>query len=551
MSAPPLPPPAGKSHRLAHAGIALLALVFATLVMTRISRNDPWHRNTDMNIHNIADALSLNSGYPLGIVDQPATTTKLLLAFDFRLRGAVGAQPVWTLKRFARSPDLIAQLADLVRAGRQHSRALVVLFILFAGFFVAQATRRFELGCLAVVLLSGCSGLLFHGLLIRPELLCTIFGVMAMHCGWLATQSTRAAGRTLWLVLAGAGGGFAILSKLPGLYFLFLVFGWCAISPLIALAEGRGASSAPPFSPRAMLILPAIGLILLLCVLSFSAAGSEVHPAAARRLRLLVGLAALLPLLQLVRSPSRITSYLVDRALEFALLLGGALGACVGWFVALRATMPPAAAANYGVKVLDVVFFPDPLVQLYTQPGIAHRLHGLLRFFVESPVLLVTTTVFALALLGLRGVNLRLRAFALLFFAQSIGMIWMMSKRQYFSQYSIFVEVPLALTWCFGLAALQEWWQRRANETERRWPAAIAVTAAFILMLTMPLDLAAKYIGYQDDASVPVSDFTITFLYDHDAHPEAYRAAMKARYPTRPEFVQALSRYLADPAHRH
>ncbi|MBI2513687.1 MAG: phospholipid carrier-dependent glycosyltransferase [Opitutae bacterium] len=539
-----------RAHRLVYGSLALVALLLAWLLMWHISSDDPWYRNADMNIHNVADALSLNSGYPLGIVDQPATTTKLLLAFDFRLRNAVGAQPVWTLKRFARSPDPIAELAELVRIGRAHSRTLVVLFTLFAAGFVGQITRRFEIACLAVVLLSGCSGLLFHGLLLRPELLCTIFGVMAMHCGWLATRTDRSRGRTLWLVLAGACSGLAILSKLPGLIYLFLVFGWCAVAPLLASREARKPSGPPPFGAGVSMILPAIALAVFASLLSLAASGADLHPTAALRLRLLAGLTALLPLLLFVRSPFRFTTYLVDRTLEFAFLLGGLLGACVGWFALLHATLPPPAAASYAAKVLNVVFFPDPLAQLYTQSGSVHRLRELLRFFAESPVLLVATTVFVVALFCFRRADLRLRVFALFFFAQSLGMMWLMSKRQYFNQYSIFVEVPLALTWCFGLAALQEWWQHRSEASERRWPAALVLTAAFILILTMPLKLIPKYRSNQDDAALPVPDLTITFLYDHDVHPAAYLAAMKARYPSRPDFVQALNRFLADPSNR-
>jgi hypothetical protein len=110
--------------------------------------------------------------------------------------------------------------------------------------------------------------------------------------------------------------------------------------------------------------------------------------------------------------------------------------------------------------------------------------------------------------------------------------------------------VPRLLAWAFGLAALHEWWLRRAPASEQRWPVALATAAAFILVLTAPMDLRSKYNGYQEDSALPVNELTVTYLYDHDAHPAAYLAALKARYPTRNDFIAELNLFLANPANR-
>jgi len=138
----------------------------------------------------------------------------------------------------------------------------------------------------------------------------------------------------------------------------------------------------------------------------------------------------------------------------------------------------------------------------------------------------------------------------LLLLCQGLGMTALMSQRQFLDQYSIFAQVPLLLAWAFGLASLQDWWRDRSPASEQRWPVALATAAAFILVLTAPLDLRSKYHGYQNDASLPVSELTLTYLYDHDAHPPAFLAALKSRYPTRAEFAAELNLFLSTPANR-
>src|SRR4051812_48938204 len=98
------------THRQLVAGLAFGALLLAWFYLAAISRQDPWYRNTDMNIHNVADALPLNSGQSPAMVDQPAFPTKFLLALDYRVRHYLGFLPVWNLKKFGDSPDPLREI---------------------------------------------------------------------------------------------------------------------------------------------------------------------------------------------------------------------------------------------------------------------------------------------------------------------------------------------------------------------------------------------------------------------------------------------------------
>ena len=546
---PPLEPPllAASSRRIGVVLLAFFSLVWAWFIMMYLSGHDPWYRNTDMNAHNIADALCLNAGLSVGNVDQPAAPTKFLLAFDFRIRNALGLLPVWQIKRFSRSPEPLREFSGLVRVARVHSRILVMLLTICAAGFVGHATRRLDAACLTVILLCGSSGLLFHGLLIRPELLCTAFGgVLAPYCVWLSGQTTRPWLRTLWLLLAGIAAGLALLTKLPALFYILLLMAWCCLIPLLR-------PSVEDSMPSAVLTLAAslgAGAGILGMLLLISPQEGLLDSVAVARLRFAALAIALLPLVSYFAAPTKVGRYLGARVLELSALLAGLLGTLPCWLGLLRTILPAQPAAEYMAKVLNVVFFPDPLVQLFTHAGTAHRVHEIQRFFMETPALFVATVVLVAVLICMQSIPRSSRALASLFLAQGLGMVVMMSKRQFTDQYTIFAQVPLLMVWPIGLAALLDWWRDRAPIIEQYWPVALVASSAMILVLSMPLALASKYYSYQDDATLPVNDLTVTFLYDHEAHPPAYLEAMRRQYTTRKDFVQALDLYLRDPANR-
>lgn len=555
MSIPSHPFPVASHPDTHHRMLAILALVSLALAwfwMSQISARDPWYRNSDMNIHNIADALSLNSGYEPGIVDQPAATTKFLLAFDFRVRNEVGLLPVWTVKRFARSSEPLRDFSRFVHAGRVHSRLLVIVFILLSGVFVRSVTGKFDTACLAVVLLCGSSGLLFHGLLLRPELLCAAFGgVLTMQFAWLATTTPRANRRALWLAAAGVCGGLSLLSKMPAVFYIALAYAWCWVTPWLGHPgeEPEPAKRSGRVWASALCLAAGVATLLLLAW-----AGTQrawVDDATLARLRALATVTALVPLAALLPGDRPLRRYLFDRATDGALLLAGLLLSFVAWFGLLRLILPTDAAIGYMGRILNTVIHPEPLLALFTHVSGTHRTQEALKFVLETPVLIVSTTALAVFVATLRTTPLRLRALVLLLLIQGLGMILTMSKRQFLEQYSVFVQVPLLLIWPLSAAALQAWWRQRYRQPEPRWPFAVGATTALFLGLTMPLALIPKYSGFQNDAERPVRDFTITFFYDHDVHPQPYREAMKKHFPTRQQFAETLNRYLEEPAQRY
>lgn len=539
-----------RPHRLLLLVLATASLALAWFWIGELSSRSTWYRNANMDAHNVIDALALNSGYPLGTVDQPAAPTKFLLALDFRVRNFLGVQPVWTLKRFARSADPIEELAELIRIGRQHSRVLVFGFILATAACVGQITRRLDSACLATILLSGSSGLLFQGMLLHPELLCALFGgVLAFHAAWLAVAAGHPARRTLWLFTAGIGCGLSVLSKLPGYFHLVVIFFWCALSPWTSASDASSRDNTSHSRKWAVVLGPTIALAALAMLITIGARWEAATPLAILRLRLLAAAVALLPLLAFVPTQHRASRYLVDRGLDLSLLGGGLLAAFIGWFGVLCTFMPVASARDYLAKICQSAFNPEPLLQLYTEPGTAHQLRETLRYVVDRPALILVTGLFVLGLSLFRSVPARQRLAAILLFVQAIGMILLVSRRGFMPQFNVFLEVPLLLAWCVGLSALHDYWCDTRPPAERRWPAVLVIAASFILALTMPLRLAPKYESYQGDDGRRPNGLTVTFLYEHDAHPPAYLAAMKARYPNRAAFEAALDRFLSDPTH--
>ncbi|MBX3750691.1 MAG: hypothetical protein KF897_11440 [Opitutaceae bacterium] len=545
------PPPARRyQHLLMMACLALLSLGLSWHWMRSLSAEDPWYRNTDMNIHTIADALCLNSGFAPGVVAHPAAPSRYLLALDFRLRNEFGLLPVWTLKRFARSAEPLRELTRLVHVGREHSRLLVIAFMLVAAAFVRSVTGRFDLACLAIVAFGGSAGLLFHGLLLRPELLCAGFGLIALHLAWLAMATPRPASRALWLLLAGVAAGLALLSKLPGLLCLGFAGVWCLLAPLLPKLPGRedpARRSAPGWGAALCL---AAGLAVLTLLLLPVSGRALLDPAGAARLRPAVLFVTLAPLLHFLGAQRPVPRFLVDRAHDLALLVAGMLVALTGWFALLRLVMAPDQAADYMAKILNTVCYPDTWMEIYTHPGAAHRLQELWRFILDAPLLFALGAAFTLGLAFMSRIPARWRALQLLLLAQALTFALVMGSREFLEQYSVFTQTPLLLIWPVGVAALTSLASLPADAPGNDWPAALAGTAALFLSLTVVLSLGPKYRSFQDDATLPVRDLTITFLYDHDMHPPAYLKAMKQRYPTRVDFRAALDHHLADPANR-
>ncbi|MBI2813948.1 MAG: hypothetical protein HYX71_06665 [Opitutae bacterium] len=533
--------------------LSLAVLVLTWFSLGAISRRDPWYRNLDMNSQNTADALALNSGLSPNLIDQPGVPMKYLLALDFRARHFLGQLPVWNLKKFGDSADPLREIPALIRAGRTHSRILVMGFILAAAALAYSVSRRPAAACLTVILLGGSSGLLFHGLLTRPELLCVGFGnVLALLCTWRGTLPGPWLRNHLWLLLAGFFGGLAALAKLPGVCYLVLGYGWCWLAALTA-----GKNAPVPASPRAEEdgfwrgLLPAaaaVGVLGLLFRLS-ALQDDELGAVAVGRLRFAAVAIGALPVLALWPGRHPVWRFLLARSRELALLGAGALASFPVGYLLLRSIQPEPAALDYIARTLHLLADPAAMVRIHAANPEVGKVF--LIFVRQDAFLFLATPVLVATLLFVPRVPSRLKAFLVLLLAGGVGLTLLLSKRHFLAQYSLFAQAPFLLIWALGLHQLAEWTEQTWGPWRRRLAlvAVIGVVASFLLTAHRRTHL--KYTNYQDDAMLPLNNFSVTFLFDHDAHTPTYLRIMREHYGNREQFVRALEAYLANPDNRH
>jgi len=540
-------------YRLIVMTMALGALAFAWANMAFISRTDPWYRNTDMNIHNMADALAINSSQSPNTVDQPGLPLKFLLALDFRVRHYLGLLPVWNLRKFGASPNPLREIAPLIRAERVHSRILVLTFILASAVFTYAVTREMDAACLTVLLLCGNSGLLFHGQLIRPELLCVGLGnVLGLLCVWQATCARSWRAKNAWLFAAGVLGGLATFEKLPGVCYLVLIYAWCWLSALLAARREDSGTSPRPLGPVFWRGLgPAVaGVSVLWLLFQLTNYQDVLGPVVVQRLRTAAVITGLLPLAALWFEPNRFVRFVLDRGEELAVLAAGALATLPLGYLLLRGVMTEPAASTYLARVLHFLINPVPTVNLFlsAKPDVGREFMVFLR---EAPVLVAGAFTATIAVSMLRAVPLRLKALICLLLIGSLGLTLLLCRRYFADQYSIFLHVPLLLAVVFSVSGFGMWWRQSHPVTGAHWTRPLVLAAAIVIALTIYPRLEPKYTLYRDDVSLPVSDLTLTFIFDHDAHPQAYLQIMKEHYGTRAAFTKTLDQYLANPANRY
>ena len=533
--------------------LAVLSLIIAWVCMADISRTDPWYRNTDMNIHNMVDALSINSDVSPHGIDQPGVPLKSLLALDFRIRHYLGLLPVWNVKKFSASADPLREIPALIHVERVHSRILVMALILSAAWLIYSVTRELESACFTVVLLCGSSGLLFHGLLTRPELLCVGFGnILALHCAWRSTTAQTLLKRHAWLFLAGLFCGLSAFDKLPGMCYLALCYGWCWAAVLTAPASTPEPAPDPGNGNFWTGLLPAAaGLSILGLLFMLTSHHDALGSVVIQRLRVAAVAVAVAPMLSLCPWSGRRWRFLHERGHELVVLVAGALAAIPVTFLFLGSLMTAASASDYLTGTLHFLVNPAPTLKylLATEPDFGREF---MRFFKETPLLYVSATLMAVVTCLLRPVPLRLKTFSVLLLAVAYGMVILMSRRQFFHHYSIFPTVPLVLVCSLGAFGLKTWWQAQpVPEQGGPWIGPLFFTAAFAIMIASFFQVQGTYAHNQDDADLPVRDLTLTFLFDHDVHTRAYLHTMEQHYGNREQFARALDRYLADPSNRY
>lgn len=544
---PPRPAPA-QTGRWPAVLMALVVVILTWFSLDAISQRDPWYRNMDMNIHNTADALAINTRLAPNLIDQPGLPLKFLLALDFRVRHHLGQLPVWNLEELGRSPDPLREIPALIRAGRTHSRILVMGFIIAAAALAYSVSRSPAAACLAVVLLASSSGLLFHGLLTRPELLCVGFGnVLALLCTWRGTLPGPWLRSHLWLLLAGFFGGLAALAKLPGICYLALCYGWCWLAAFTAAVPAASRAEENGFWRGLLPAATAGGMLWLLFRLS-AHQDDALGAVAMGRLRFAAVAVGVLPLLVLWPGRHPAWRFLLARSRELALLGGGALATFPVGYLLLRSVLPEPVALNYIARTLHLLADPAALMRIVAANQNVGKVF--LTFVRQDAFLFLATPALVACLAFIPRVPSRLKAFLALLFAGGVGLTLLLSKRHFLAQYSLFAQAPFLLVWTLSLHQLAGWAEHGLGLWRRRLALVVAVGAVAAFLLTAHRRTQHKYENYQNDAMLPLKDLSLTFLFDHDAHTAAYLRIMREHYGDRKQFARTLDHYLADPANR-
>lgn len=533
---------AAQTHRIVVLSLTLIALALAGLWMSLLRQDTPWYRNTNMNMHVMVDALALNAGVPPKPNPQPAIPLKLMLAANYRVLHAMDVLPVATLDAFARHDDPLRTIPSLIRVGLAQQAFLVLLVILASGGMVYSITRELDAACLTVILLSGSTGLLFHGALMRPELLCAALGTVgALWCTWLATSARGQQGRQLWLFSAGIVIGVAMLESPAGLILLvpcFLLL-WCHFNR----TGSRPAGDRLDWS----CLLPMIAGGAMLWIMHEAGQNHDkLNASTVLFLRIFAVATSLLPLLNFASGRAGRWQTSIRRcSRDIAMISGGILCAVFLLYSVLRWMLSSAGATHYLAGLLNLMVHPaDYLTPLGSKDNI---ISGILKLLRESPILFLGGTALAIIVSYTRAAPRHLRLIVPLLAGTGIFSLYLMSRGYFTDQYSIFAQVPLLISCALGFSAMRRSWSPPDADPGSHWLSAPVLTTAFILGLTVYLKLQPKHNFFQDDASLPINEFTLTFIYDHDAHPDRYVQIMQDHYQSRGDFRKHLMRYIESP----
>jgi hypothetical protein len=526
-------------------GAAGLAL--AWYVATVFSRDDPWYNHTDDGFPTIVNALALNSGVPPGTGGRPELTTTYLLALDLRLRHFLGGLPVWNLRRLDAQVDPVRAMSGLIGILRTHNRILLLGCLVASGMLAWTVSRTIEGVGLALALMAGCSGLVLQAILGRAELLCLATGsILGAACLWRAAECSGSR-RLHWLMLAGFLGAGATFTLAYGVWYLVSSYAWCWITALLRRTDGTREAGRQQGTDYWQNISPAVTAAAVLVLLHLLVQLDEqVNATAILRLRLAALLAALLPLLRPAEGRTITGRFLRSRGLDLAYLLAGAMGAILAAWFLLRLVLPAEQARQATLRVLSQL--GDPTGGLPDLPAATPaRVRGLLHQLGAAPFLPLATLAFSTLAWRRQGEGM-IRAVLLLLLANGLGPAFLAAGSLHHPAHGLYFQASFLLACVVALGALGIWEPR--GPAERSWAAPLIFTGAAVLLVTVPLRLRPLADSCQTESTPPLAQTTVTCLYEHRYHPDAYSKLMLRHYHGRGDFIRALETYLADPAHR-
>lgn len=517
--------------------IALLSALYAFRGEARISSTDYWYHNLDMDMTNTADALLINSDCADVIADQPGLPMKYLLALAFRVEHYERHFRPWNLKKFGESSDPIAVLPALIAIGREQSRWLTLAVMVTAGVAAGLILRSFYSACLAVILVAGCPGLLFQGLMVRPELLCTGFGVIAIAS---IARSSPAKARPTTFLTAGLAAGFSILTKLPGFLYLVIIIAaaWCASNqefdkPVNRRFLARYLRPMELATPAIAFVAGWLAIGLTRHLRSRPIDFSVTDAGRLRDISVMIVAAGVGAWLLAGLGPPRLRQAVRGGVLAAS----GALLTLPLSYGLLRLILSDDSASWCTAKVIRTLVNPGNSLRAYaSNPDWSAEF---IRFLAHD------RWRFALASLGLISVftsrqssPAERRAVAS-FFVCALGMAALLAKRYFIATYPIFTEVPLALSLAVSVPTLL-----RFATSER---AALMGRLGTVMLAAVFIPGAMRratleYSAYQADSDLRSR---VEWLYESPLLANEYRFTMQRHYGTEADFRTQLQAHLA------
>ena len=529
-------------------GLVCIALINTWAGLKEVEKSDHWFRNADMNIHNMVDALSINAEVPPNMIDQPGVPLKYGIALYFRVEHALGNLPVWSMEEFSASAEPLYEIPPLIRAQRSFSRIVVVGFIIAGGILGYQLSGSLLVGGLTALLFCGSSGLLFHGFITRPELMCVGWGgVIALFCTDRGLQSGARWTSPLWLLFGGLSIGLSYLSKLPGICFLGLAVGWIALRSWGAKADPDDSNSEGKCWAGSLILIGVAGALFWLAAhlrVNFESLG-QVPMVRLKQASAVLVFLGLVTWWQPVPAKGRAV---MARVREMAVLMAGLMAVFPACFVLFRLVMNDASASDYLARTISLVLNPIPF--LHTVATNENWVGTFWQFSRENRGLFWTALMVGGATLVGTKVPLRERWQIVLLLLIGFGLTLIMSKRHYLHQYNLFSQSMLLLA--MGLS-FHAWYRSYFTGASRRSLRALLLivgVSSFLFALGGTSRAFDWYQRYQDDA-LPDNPLTVLFFFSHDAHTRGYLDAMRSRYGDRDQFAQELQDYLADPNNRY
>ena len=201
--------------------------------------NAPFTANGDADANYLSQALRFNAGVPQSYFDHTGYLLILVLSFWLKFSFKVGMIPIADILSLAESQEPFGQsFAPLVYSARIFSLIFALLFVFSFIGGVYFITKRKRLSLLVGLTLATSQGVAIQTILVRPELLSSLFFMLAVVSLLLFCRQNTFTMRLVFALLGGIFSYAAIMTKIqiiPGILCL----------PILAIIWERRSNAFP------------------------------------------------------------------------------------------------------------------------------------------------------------------------------------------------------------------------------------------------------------------------------------------------------------------